>query len=620
MSVSSQFRYDISFLRAFSVLAVVLYHFKIPGFNGGFVGVDVFFVISGFLMTKIILTGLEKATFELIEFYGKRVTRIVPALLTMILLVGLAIYMVLPVQFLSYIRNASASTLFLSNIQYYLLNGYFSSDAQTNFLLHTWSLSVEWQFYIIFPLILWPLKKWYTGRDLKFYGFYGVLLTLSFVGMLVATSQDPSFSFYMFVTRAWEMMLGGAVFLLPICKWNSKIKSSISLLCLFILSLAVYAIDDTKLAWPSLWTLIPVLAATLLLYTNTNFKFYKTKTVQFLGDTSYSFYLWHWPLYVFTVFFGLNSEPLHKTIFIFISFIFAIASYYSVERYRNYTHSRVALVSFTLAGFLLFSYFKIPNLLFIHSETADLAITETKYNDGDQMEEQYRYGTHHLTDEQLFSEYDKKLLIPVAERQNIVLLGDSHAGMFAKSLVESLPEYNIIQATADAAFPIPHSANRFQESVKFFNYFYEVYFPKNFEQIDLVVISSNYVAHNPELSQYVADLTTYFKKFGVDYIFVGQTPTYAFNYPTVYYLKDNFKIYSEDNLRKKRFNDGVNSKLKSLLKDQYIDILHQNIKPISDEGEPYLYDGGHLSYYGAQQYMPTIQQAILRRLKVNKEN
>lgn len=619
MSHSSTFRYDISFLRAFSVLAVVFYHFKIPGFTGGFIGVDVFFVISGFLMTKIILTSFEKGQFNLLEFYGRRVTRIVPALFAMTLLVGLLIYIVLPVQFLSYIRSASSSLLFLSNIQYYLQDGYFSTDSQTNFLLHTWSLSVEWQFYILFPIVLWLFKKSYLNRKKLFVGIFLSLMLLSFCAMIWASFQDSSFAFYMFVTRACEMMAGGLVFLMPFHIKNMFVKKVLSSIAVVILSVCVYIFDEDKILWPSWWTLIPVFATVGLLGFNFQGIIYRSKVVQFLGNTSYSFYLWHWPIYVIALLFGWSTGFWWITGGILVSFVLAIISYYTVEHYGRYTHRNVAIITFVASFILLFSYFKVPNNLFIREETEALATTETLYNDGENMVDQYRYGTHHLSDEQNFKDYNLKLLEPQNDKMNVVLLGDSHAGMFAQSFVEAFPNWHIIQATADAAFPIPRSESRFSESVKFFNYFYDNYFPKNASKIDLVVISANYVAHNKDLLKYIDYITDYMDHYHMNYMFVGQTPTYAFNYPTVHFLKSNFNYFSEANTRKYRFNSGVNKILSEKLQFNYINILNSPVQEISDDGIPYLYDAGHLSYYGAQQYMPIIKKILSERVKMNSE-
>ncbi|MGJ8758480.1 acyltransferase family protein [Acinetobacter sp. HC8-3S] len=153
--MNSNFRYDINGLRAYAVTLVVLFHFGIAGFSGGFIGVDIFFVISGFLMTQIIVSGLEKNSFSFIKFYISRANRIIPPLVVLSLIVGIIGWFTLtPQELKDYGKHASTSLGFISNIQYFRESGYFNTDSHEKLLLHTWSLSVEWQFYIILPIFL----------------------------------------------------------------------------------------------------------------------------------------------------------------------------------------------------------------------------------------------------------------------------------------------------------------------------------------------------------------------------------------------------------------------------------------------------------------------------------
>ena len=156
--IDRKFRYDINGLRALAVIAVVLFHFKIPGFSGGFVGVDVFFVISGFLMTGIIVSGLEASPakgFRLFDFYMARLRRIVPALAVVCIVLLLAGWLFLaPADYVKLAREVDRALLFISNNYYFKNSGYFDADSHERMLLHSWSLSVEWQFYMIYPLVL----------------------------------------------------------------------------------------------------------------------------------------------------------------------------------------------------------------------------------------------------------------------------------------------------------------------------------------------------------------------------------------------------------------------------------------------------------------------------------
>ena len=175
-----KFRKDINGLRAIAVLSVVLFHFEPELVKGGFVGVDIFFVISGFLMTSIVFTKLEKQQFILISFYISRANRIIPALLLVVAVLTIALPLVIPIpDYQEFLKRAVSALLFVSNNYFYSLGGYFEADSQFNWLLHTWSLSVEWQFYIFFPLFALALHKLSGQRNL-FLCFLLLLLTSFF--------------------------------------------------------------------------------------------------------------------------------------------------------------------------------------------------------------------------------------------------------------------------------------------------------------------------------------------------------------------------------------------------------------------------------------------------------
>ncbi|CAG5072036.1 hypothetical protein DYBT9623_03974 [Dyadobacter sp. CECT 9623] len=193
---TKEFRYDINALRALAVLGVVLFHYKVPYFQGGFSGVDIFFVISGYLMTRIIIRGLAKGNFSVIEFYSRRVKRILPGLLFLILcLTVINFFLYLPVDYSDFVKNAAASAVFYSNILYYK-SDYFDASSENNMLLHTWSLSVEWQFYLILPLVLMLVNRFLKNDRRGYLAVFLIAAVLIFVGSLFATDYRPNASFY----------------------------------------------------------------------------------------------------------------------------------------------------------------------------------------------------------------------------------------------------------------------------------------------------------------------------------------------------------------------------------------------------------------------------------------
>ncbi|WP_126650560.1 acyltransferase family protein [Chryseobacterium aureum] len=595
-----KFKNDISFLRAFSVVAVMLYHFKFTLFKGGFIGVDIFFVISGYLMTRIILTSFSKDNFKLLDFYGKRIARIFPALLVMIFFFMVVIYFFVPTQFIPYLESSFSSSLFFSNIFYYLNSGYFDASSQLNFLLHTWSLSVEWQFYMFYPLLLLLLKKTYSANFRLFRTIFFSLIVMSFIMMMVHNINDNAFSFFIFYTRAWEMMFGGLAFLYErdTHKLKQKYKNFIVIICILILAVCIYTIESHSTSWPSFLTIIPVASTSLILLLNTDFKFFKNKIVTFLGNISYSLYLWHWPIYVLSLYYGLHERLRYKIIFISLSIIFAIISYYLIEK-KNYSKKIGYVLACSVLIFLgSFTLSKINPQLYFSKELGKLVDVAANYKYSKEAINQYFLGTRHLLHNQPFYLYKKNKLEPSKTKKNIILLGDSHAGMFSETVREIVHNYNgnLIQITADATFPEPNTKSSYAGPQDLMNYFFSYYFPKNNENIDLVVISANYQDYY-QLDKRMNAVIQYFSLYNTKIIFIGQTMSYDIDFPTSYYL------HRENKSSDKAFN--TNYILKKRLGYRYIDLLNHPIKQV-DKGYPYIYDSNHYTYYGTSQYKKLI--------------
>lgn len=257
-----KFRHDINGLRAIAVIAVVLFHFNSSWAPGGFAGVDVFFVISGFLMTGIIFRGIEKEDFSVLKFYLARANRIVPALtLLCVVLLICGWYFLTPSDYKTLGNHAISSIAFLSNFIYYLGSGYFDADSHEKWLLHTWSLSVEWQFYVIYPLLLLALRKFVSINKLKIAVVVATIFGFTFSAW--ATYKYPSASYYLFPMRAWEMMAGGIAYLYPIylSRSNRRLVECIGI-ALIIASYLLISSDDL---WPGYLAIFPVLGSFLVI-------------------------------------------------------------------------------------------------------------------------------------------------------------------------------------------------------------------------------------------------------------------------------------------------------------------------------------------------------------------
>ncbi|MCI0465957.1 MAG: acyltransferase [Beijerinckiaceae bacterium] len=306
-----KFRYDINALRALAVTAVVLFHYKVGFVAGGFAGVDIFFVISGYLMTSIIAGRLEKGRFNIWEFYQDRAKRIVPGLLGMCFVLLAAGYILLEPATYHYLGSTSiAALLFFSNFRFWEATGYFDPQSEVKWLLHTWSLSVEWQFYLAYPILVMGLYRFEKTRRRIIPVLWGLAL-LSFVSCLWLSAAEPASAFYLLPPRAWELIAGGIVALQFA---NSERRYSWPLLASGFLLIAVsLAWFDKNLPWPSYWGLMPVLGTCLIIAANrADAPLFKNKLIQTIGIWSYSIYLWHWPVAVAAVYFGFTTTTPFK--------------------------------------------------------------------------------------------------------------------------------------------------------------------------------------------------------------------------------------------------------------------------------------------------------------------
>jgi len=327
------YRKDINGLRAIAVIAVVLFHFNASWVPGGFAGVDVFFVISGFLMTGIIFRGIEQENFSILKFYVARSNRIIPALavLCFVLFIFGWFYLT-PNDYKTLGKHIGGSISFLSNIVYLKESGYFDAASQQKWLLHTWSLSVEWQFYIIYPLLLVAMRSFMSLKAMKIAVLFGSLL--GFIFCVIATYKWPNPSFYLLPARAWEMMIGGVAYLYPF-PTHEKRKKLLEWFGLVLIISAYFLFTKNDL-WPSYLVVLPVLGAFLLIQAQRNDSFIASNTIlQKIGDWSYSIYLWHWPFVVAIYYFSLSEVFIYLGILMSVLLGFISHRYIEKQGFRN---------------------------------------------------------------------------------------------------------------------------------------------------------------------------------------------------------------------------------------------------------------------------------------------
>ncbi len=356
-----KYRREIDGLRALAVLPVVLYHADFAWFSGGFVGVDVFFVISGYLISLIILSEIKAGQFSLIGFYERRARRILPALFALMMVVTPFAWLVMmPHQFKDYAQSLVATSLFSANVLFWLESGYFELASELKPLLHTWSLAVEEQFYFIYPLVvLLVVKYWRSALP----AVLCIVLVLSFAAAHHLVSASPNANFYLPFSRAWELALGAmaAYFVLRRGLPNYRCNSLLAIGGVLMIVASISFLDaDTP--FPGAYAIPAVLGSGLIILFAQPSNFVG-RTLSFgpivaIGLVSYSFYLWHFPVFAITRLW-LNAEPSTPmyAVLIVLSYALAVLSYRFIETpFRNREGiPRRAVYSAAIVGTFFFS-------------------------------------------------------------------------------------------------------------------------------------------------------------------------------------------------------------------------------------------------------------------------
>jgi len=329
-----KYRGDIDGLRAVAVLSVLAFHGLSPALPGGFVGVDIFFVISGYLISSIIFENLEQDRFSYVEFYSRRIRRIFPALVVVLLFSYAAGWLLLfPEEFRSLGKHTAAGAAFLSNLFLYRERGYFDSSAAAKPLLHLWSLGVEEQFYIVWPLLLGLVWK----RRFGLVGTTVAVALASFACNLYLIQHDTDAAFYSPLTRFWELMLGGLLAYWQLRRPGAGAASGNwpALVGAALIAGSLLLIDKTR-PFPGWWALLPTVGAGLLIRASPtgwfNRRILGNPLAVWIGKISYPLYLWHWPLLSFArIIEGHTPGAAVRMTALAASFVLAAATYRWIE-------------------------------------------------------------------------------------------------------------------------------------------------------------------------------------------------------------------------------------------------------------------------------------------------
>ncbi|WP_051048545.1 acyltransferase family protein [Robiginitomaculum antarcticum] len=377
-----KFRTDIQGMRAIAVILVLVFHVFPALMPGGYIGVDIFFVISGFLICGLILKGTERdGKFDAIAFYGKRIRRLLPAATLVLILSAVIAYFVLPqTRWADTGREIIASTLYVENLYlHFQSTNYLTADKPASPLQHFWSLSVEEQFYIFWPIIMLVMVFISKYVRISLRALLSILLILIFAASLASsiyiTDADPAAAYFVTHTRIWELALGGALACLaPYFGVPAALRTPLSIMGLLMILITGY-LYSVSTPFPGYMALIPTLGVAVLLWAGMSTtdeydgpvqKVLSLKPLTYIGDISYSLYLWHWPLVIFAiVLFGSEMTAIIGLAVIGMSVLAAAASTHLLENPLRNSHRLKSKVSSYLLGTFFMALSIIAGLLLI---------------------------------------------------------------------------------------------------------------------------------------------------------------------------------------------------------------------------------------------------------------
>ncbi len=446
--INMNYRPDIDGLRAFSVFFVIGYHAFPEIFKAGFIGVDIFFVISGYLISSILIRNLKNNSFSFLDFYIRRIRRIFPALiLVLVVCFAFGWFSLFPIEFKQLGKHIAGSAGFISNFILWNESGYFDNAANTKPMLHIWSLGIEEQFYFIWPLILWLIFK----IRINYLLFIIFLIIVSFSFNVYEAKIDKVATFYSPLTRFWELLVGG---LLAIIKddykgsVNSELNSNfLSILGVGLILLAFFFIDDES-AYPGVLALFPVIGSFFLILAGNNSIFNQiilsNKVLVWFGLISFPLYLWHWPLISFARIVESDfPNENYRLISIVISIFLSWVTYKFLEKPIRYKKSKlipatliVLMTGIGLSGLHSYKNDGLPNRSYVSNFNEENFKMAFLFSEDDPISHKKCMDTYGLKD---FIRYCN---LTSSKKAKIALIGDSHARALYDGLAFYLKKYN----------------------------------------------------------------------------------------------------------------------------------------------------------------------------------
>jgi len=632
------YRADIDWLRAIAVLSVVAFHFDVPAVYGGFVGVDIFFVISGYLITGIIQSEVDSGSFSFARFYERRVRRLVPALYVMVALTAVpSFHFLLSSERAEFFRSAAAVASFGSNIFFWLQSGYFDHAAVEKPLLHTWSLAVEEQFYLVLPVLVWGVLRLAARRRWLLPAALGTLALASFALSLILMRTGASTNaFFMSPPRAWEFLLGSLVALphLPPPRPGLAQRGGRAL-ALLLMAIPILALRPGP-GFPGINALSPCLGAALFIWsgigvaTTGHDRFSPLRPVQFCGRISYSLYLWHWPLFVFARFSktGLVLDGWEKVALFALAVAISTLSWRFIEQpFRDRALVPTPRAAFGLAG--------AASLLLLAGSLAGSTIsrplTEAEheaarldaYNDYD-FKPVYRYGSCFTTADGRIGD---ACIASQPGKTNLLLWGDSFAAHYRHGLAANVAAdaVNIMQATQPACMPTLNAEAQGPDSCRAFAAQMRTYFADH--RPDLVVMSADWLeyARPPRFAGMAEDLRrtiATLEAAGIPVVLLGPSLQFRSRLPSMLARAElrGVAIRSADFVRDDIFvlDRMMRTALPSGDASSYVSVLDavcaERQCPLTVDGVPLALDHAHLTADGSLYVMARVAPKLLRRV------
>lgn len=619
------YRPEIDGLRALAVIPVVLFHAGFVLFSGGYVGVDVFFVISGYLISSIIIAEKRAAKFSILNFYERRARRILPPLFfIMLVCIPFAWFWMPPHQLKDFFQSLVATSLFSSNIFFFLETDYFNDFTETAPLLHTWSLAVEEQFYLFFPLII--ILLWRFGISLITF-FLIILFFLSLFFCIWAAIHQPALNFYLLPSRAWELLFGVFITIFLSSKFNNIHKlriiySDVLGFIGFLLILFSIVFFDKNTPFPSYYTLMPVVGTGLIILFSSPLtylgKFLSNKHIVGFGLISYSLYLWHQPIFAFARIKMIHEIPaLIYWVLIILSVLLAKLSLKYIEApFRNRMNfSRNKIFSLSLIFIFLFSFIGYKG----HINDGYLAYKISKV-DEDFKDFVIDKGAKYYEREKLFNTLLKnpKSHSEFTNSKNltkVLILGDSKSEDLYASIMlnrELYPEYEFRRVRLDN-----RCMNNFDELSLLENFSIECQKEINFLfnssliiNADIILLSNTWeIFNNSNVYNFIISLSELDKSILV-------LSTANFNDLTSLSLviaknqipRDDQSKFFYNNIRLdwRKASLDLKRQISSIPNTIYLDKLEvfcnldkDECDLFSKDGKPYIFDSGHVTVEGA---------------------